>query len=85
MNIEGTLEQRGREYGSFVDQSVIAQAIKAAFRMNGRWNELAPDQREALDHIAVKVSRILNGNQDHFDSWHDIGGYAQLVARRLSA
>jgi len=33
--------------------------------------------------IATKVARILNGNANHIDGWHDISCYAALVARRL--
>lgn len=30
------------------------------------------------------MKRILNGDPDYHDSWHDIAGYAQLVADQLS-
>ena len=33
---------------------------------------------------AQKVGRILNGDPNWSDSWHDIAGYAQLVARMKS-
>jgi hypothetical protein len=42
-----------------------------------------PDQMIALDMIALKISRIVNGNAAHVDSWIDIAGYAKLVADRL--
>lgn len=45
---------------------------------------LQPDQQEALDMICHKIGRILNGDPDYADSWHDIAGYAQLVADRLN-
>ena len=48
-----------------------------------RWLNLADDQREALEMIAHKIGRILNGDPDYDDSWVDIAGYAQLVADRL--
>ena len=44
---------------------------------------LFPDQLMSLDMIAVKISRIVNGNPSHRDSWLDIAGYAMLVADRL--
>jgi hypothetical protein len=50
---------------------------------NGCWYKMRPDQREALEMIANKISRILNGNPDFVDSWEDIAGYAILVAERL--
>jgi hypothetical protein len=44
---------------------------------------LSAMQREALDMIAHKIARILNGNPDVHDHWHDIVGYASLVAENL--
>lgn len=84
MDIQETLTQRNEQYGDFAAQSLIAQGFKRLLRANGRWGKLSADQQEALDHIAVKISRIINGNADHFDSWHDIAGYAKLVADRLA-
>jgi hypothetical protein len=46
--------------------------------------ELMPDQREALEMIAHKIARIVNGDPNYADSWLDIAGYAQLVADRLN-
>lgn len=84
MDIQETLTQRNEQYGDFEAQSLIAQGFKRLMRANGRWGKLKANQQEAMDHIAVKMSRILNGNPDHHDSWHDIAGYAKLVADRLA-
>lgn len=83
MSIDDTLDERNTRYGRFDEQSNIADKIKTALRGRG-WHLMAPDQKEALDHIAVKMSRIVNGDPDYFDSWHDIEGYAKLVADRLA-
>jgi hypothetical protein len=40
-------------------------------------------QREALEMIAHKIARIINGDPNYADSWVDIAGYAKLVADRL--
>ena len=45
--------------------------------------DLDPDQREALEMIAHKIARIVNGDPNYADSWVDIAGYATLVADRL--
>ena len=42
-------------------------------------------QQEALDMIAHKIGRIINGNPHYKDSWVDIAGYAQLVVDELEA
>lgn len=83
-DIAQTLQRRGEQYGAFLAQAAIAQTLKRAMRACPNWPKLQSDQREALEHIMIKVSRILNGNPDHADSWHDIAGYAALVERRLA-
>ncbi len=47
------------------------------------WDKLKPYQREALGMICNKLGRILNGDPNYADSWADIAGYAQLVAKEL--
>ena len=34
--------------------------------------------------ILHKIGRIINGDADYADSWHDIAGYASLVDKRLT-
>ncbi len=82
--IGATLSERGSRYGPFAEHARIAQAIKSAMADSPNWTKLAPDQREALEMIAHKAGRILNGDPDFHDSWHDIVGYTKLVADRLS-
>ena len=83
--IAETLLERGSRYGDFASHAQITQAIKAVMQASPNWRhgKLASDQREALDMIAHKVGRILNGDPDYHDSWHDIIGYTKLVADRL--
>jgi hypothetical protein len=81
--IDEILDERGARYGKFLHHAVISQDIKDMMKQNGRWNDLQADQREALEMIAHKIARILNGDPNYADSWIDIAGYAQLVADRL--
>lgn len=83
-SIDRTLAERGEQYGDFYDQASLELTIKDIFHRHRTWQKLAPDQRAAIDMAAVKFARIMNGNPDHFDSWHDVAGYMELVARRLS-
>jgi len=83
-NIDATLAERGTRYGSFDEHARITQAIKAAMADSPNWPTLAPDQKEALEMVAHKAGRILNGDPDYHDSWHDIVGYTKLVADRLA-
>jgi hypothetical protein len=82
-DIAATLAERGNRYGDFSEHARIAQAIKAAMADSPNWATLAPDQKETLEMIAHKAARILNGDPNYHDSWHDIVGYTKLVADRL--
>ena len=94
MNLTETLQERGQRYGKFKGHAEITQALKRLIVLHtptsrtlpsgGTGPFLAADQQEALDMICHKIGRILNGDPDYADSWHDIAGYAQLVADRLN-
>ena len=79
------LDERASQYGSYMQASDTAIRIKGIIHNAVARNEahLYPDQLQALDMIATKISRIVNGNPNHTDSWIDIAGYATLVADRL--
>lgn len=79
--LEKILAERGANYGDFFEQAVISGRIKKI--IFGPNVEFADDQREALEMIAHKIARIVNGNPNYADSWRDIAGYATLVANRL--
>jgi hypothetical protein len=76
------LNERGERYGTFQQQAAISQSLKRV--MFAAEKKLEDDQTEALEMIANKIARILNGDPDYADSWTDIAGYATLVAERLN-
>lgn len=82
-DINKTLSERGNRYGNFADHARITQNIKRAMRDSHNWQSLRDDQREALEMLAHKIGRILNGDPNYHDSWHDIIGYTKLVADTL--
>jgi hypothetical protein len=84
-SIESTLTERGSNYGSFDTHAEITQQLKEAVREKKGWHNLSDDQKEAFDMIFHKMGRIINGNPNFHDSWHDIVGYAKLVADSLVA
>lgn len=84
MKIEQTLEERGNRYGSFEHHAMIAQHLQDVMRAQAGWVELAPDQKQALTVIADKIARMLNGDPNYRDNWHDIVGYAKLVDDRMA-
>lgn len=76
------LEERGSRYGSFEDNATTSQELKVFLDKSEA--PLSYVQREALEMIFHKISRILNGDPDYDDSWRDIAGYAELVVRHLN-
>lgn len=84
---EQILEERGKRYGDFKSHAAVTQELKSAirFQLSMRGKHLRSDQVEALEMICHKIGRIINGDPDYSDSWHDIAGYAKLVADRLDA
>lgn len=83
-NVNTTLEERGSRYGRFDTHADITQELKDVMRKNPGWAGLSPAQRESLEMIAHKIGRILNGDPNYADSWHDIAGYASLVDKLLN-
>lgn len=81
--VDETLRERGARYGKFVEHSHIAMDLKQNIRMCKNWPRLDVDMQHALDVIADKIARILNGDPNYIDNWHDIQGYAKLVEDRL--
>lgn len=81
--VDSTLEERGRRYGDFSEHAQITQGIKRAMADSPNWEGLPDDMREALEMVAHKIGRILNGDPNYADSWHDIAGYSRLVESRL--
>ena len=86
-DISGTLDERGKRYGNYLEQTTIIKNIEDAIHESGNagaaWLNMEADQKDALYMIIVKMSRILNGDPDYADNWADIAGYATLVKDRL--
>ena len=79
--IEATLAERQAQYGCFEDVARTTGNIMEALsevRVNGL-NDLPYPHRMALYMIASKMARIVNGDFNYRDNWHDIGGYSKLI------
>lgn len=81
MTIESILQERQKTHGNFKDQSMTAQALKHVISSSPNWDLLTSAQKEALELICTKISRIGHGDPEHRDSWSDIAGYATLIAK----
>lgn len=81
--VSNTLMERGERYGDFHLHAEIAQSLQDIMRGQTGWVTMSADKRQALTVIADKIARILNGDPEYVDNWHDIQGYARLVEDRL--
>ena len=81
--IDATLAERGTRYGKFKSHAYITQKLKGVMFQHKPRSDMPDDMVEALEMIAHKIGRILNGDPHYADSWVDIAGYAKLVADRL--
>ena len=84
MSINKTLEQRGERYGKFKDVAATTYALQEIIRNAKNHEHMTDDQVIALDMICNKMARIVNGDPNYIDNWHDIAGYATLVEQELN-
>lgn len=77
------LDQRGATHGDYDKMAHCIQGIKVAMRCGTGWSNLNTGQKEALELIATKIGRIVEGNPNCRDHWEDIKGYSQLVLDRI--
>lgn len=84
--IERTLEERGRQHGSFADNADFTQETRRYIRSRPNWSNLSESQKTVLDEIMLKVGRILSGGSDpdFEEPWLDIAGYAKLAIRDIN-
>jgi len=81
-DVEKTLAERGARYGDFSDHAAIAQGLQSVMHLGPGWSGLTPVKKQALTVIADKIARILTGDPEYTDNWHDIQGYAKLAEDR---
>lgn len=90
METEQLLKERSSVHGDATQQFNVAQALKSLFR-NYVSEDKFPNPEsylvaiEALDMIAVKLSRIMVGKPDYQDHWDDIAGYAKIYSKYLDS
>lgn len=80
MSVNGLLDERAKTHGAFENNARVAQRLRAFWREQPSWESMPEIQREALDQIAGKLSRIFSGQSTHRDHFFDVAGYAMLAA-----
>lgn len=84
-DIQKTLDERAAQYGCFSGHAEVTQKLKEAMYGHPNWKKLDAIHKEALEMIVHKIGRVLNGNPNYADNWHDIEGYARLVYERVAS
>ena len=76
------LAERQKTHGDFSKNAEISRKLKDIFYFyhDNSEEKLGVIHREALDMIALKLSRVLSGQADFRDHWDDISGYAKLAS-----
>lgn len=83
-DVARTLAERGSRYGpSYQELAALSQALKRTMRGARNWPVLPADMRESLEMVQLKIARILSGDPDYLDNWHDAIGYLKLIEDRL--
>ena len=72
------INEREKTHGVYKSTAAWSQSLKDLFRSSGNWHNMNDGQKEALEMIAVKLARLLNGNPQFPDHWDDISGYGKL-------
>lgn len=84
-DIDLTIAAKQPLYGDFADAAGVSQDLKKVMRDSVRWHDLNAQQRESLEMIANRIGRILSGDVNHYESWHGIAGFAELVAKAIKS
>lgn len=71
--IEQTLKERGARYGTFAQNGALYHALKTLLTTE----KASTVQQMCLDMIAMKLSRMINGDINYRDNWVDIIGYCK--------
>lgn len=80
---QATIEERNSTHGDYEVQATLSQALKTLLRRQTGWDNLSIEQRETLDMLCVKMSRVLCGDPNEPDHWLDMMGYVKLVHNQL--
>lgn len=77
------LNERELTHGDFNERAEMSQRLKDNLQRGSGYEDTTDCQREALDMICVKLSRIVCGDAQALDHWVDLAGYANLISERL--
>ena len=88
-NIQATLNEREKTHGDYANTARIIQDLKhvvrreLVLRQQRGQSPLLYTQLETIEMIMHKVGRIISGDNNAVDHYHDIACYATLCANEL--
>lgn len=83
-SIVKTLAERQSTYGDFSKVAEMTQGLLFVMSQYG-YSDMPDTHKESIHMIASKLARIVNGDNNHLDSWHDIGGYSKLIENLINS
>lgn len=83
--VKNVVISRDSSYGGFSGISTTCQSFKEIARNCPSWEQLTPCEREGLEMILHKITRILYSPNKIRDSWVDIGGYVRATLQALDS
>ena len=81
--VKKALKERGKTYGSYKERTKVGRDLRDIVEATDNWAKLEAYQKESLEQVLNKISRILGGDINYVDNWLDIAGYSQLVVDEL--
>lgn len=82
--VKKILADRPKTHGDFTDGARFTQEVLRVAAAMPAYASMTAVQREGLHMIVHKLQRALAGDPDFAEHWHDVAGYANLVADRCS-
>lgn len=82
---ESLLSARKGTHGDFGMNASVSQSLKLTLRCREGWNDLTAIERESIEMICLKISRIMSGQSSYHDHWDDIAGYAKLASAQCKS
>jgi len=82
-NVDQILGERGNRYGTFESNAKTCQLLKNVLHSQEGWYRLSYVQREAVEMMMHKISRLVNGDATYLDTVVDIAGYNQLMLEHM--
>lgn len=78
---EALVNTRHSTHGDFRTNARLSQHLKEVLRSYEGWAHLDDVEKEVMDMVALKFSRILSGKSLARQHWEDVEGYAHLALR----